>query len=284
MKYVLVRPEGGLNDMLVQTSRCYDYCLRYGRTLLVDTRYNDSFKDDFSFYFKSTSDILKTNDSEVRDILYMLRSINSDCVPNIDFIDHKSHYSGSHQAFISDENNCTISFDFYKHYDEVLLIHDNCGGGVPDFKLFEKLKLSDHIKNIFFERIKQIESFCNRINYSAVHIRNTDMRCGDIDNFINSLPFRDEPFFISTDDINSLNKVKQIYNVIHFSNISNVTNSMHLDEVDNIEKRSRNIDSVVDLFLLSFSHNLIGSTHHSGYFILAKELMNNYTYRDALFN
>jgi hypothetical protein len=99
------------------------------------------------------------------------------------------------------------------------------------------------------------------------------MKCLDIGNFINSL--HNDPFFISTDDINSLNKIKLLYNVISLSSIPNVNCSLHLDIVDNNEKRKRNIDSIIDLMLLASSNNLIGSTQHSGYFILAKELKNN---------
>ena len=273
MKYVLCRPEGGLNDMFVQIAKCYEYCLRYGRTLLVDTNLNDSFKDDFSFYFKSESDILKINNYEIKDILYVLKSCNAECYPNINYIDHISNYSSYYNNFISDENHLPITFDFNNWYHETLLIHDACGGGIPNFILFDKLKISDYLKNIFNDRLSQVENFCNTKNYNAIHIRNTDMKCSDIDNFINSLP--NDHFFISTDDIYSLNKIKSLYNVISLSSIPNVNCSLHLDIVDSNEKRKRNIDSIIDLMLLAFSNNIIGSTHNSGYFILAQNLKNN---------
>ena len=73
MKYVLCRPEGGLNDMFVQISRCYEYCINNGRTLLVDTVNNDSFKDNFSFYFESKCSLLILDYNQISDILNMLK-------------------------------------------------------------------------------------------------------------------------------------------------------------------------------------------------------------------
>jgi hypothetical protein len=82
----------------------------------------------------------------------------------------------------------------------------------------------------------------------------------------------------------ALDKLKSLYKVIYFSEIPYVNKSLHLDITDNITKRSRNIDSIVDLFLLAYSHNLLGSTPNSGYYILAKELIKNWEIRDLLFS
>jgi hypothetical protein len=282
MKYVLCRPEGGLNDMFVQISKCYEYCIYNGRTLLLDTVNNYSFKDNFSFYFRSNCDFLKLDYNEIKDILNILKLNNAECYPNINYINYLSHYSEEHNNFISNENNNLITFNFNIFYHETLLIHNACGGGIPNFILFEKIKLKDEIKNIFYERINKIENFFEKINYNAVHIRNTDIKTKNIDNFINNIPFKDG-FFISTDDNYSLNKIKSLYKVIYFSDIPNVNLSLHLDIIDNDLKRSRNIDSIVDLFLLAFSHNLLGSVERSGYYMLANELMKKWQIRDSLF-
>lgn len=284
MKYVLCRPEGGLNDMFVQISRCYEYCINNGRTLLVDTVNNDSFKDNFSFYFESKSCLIKMDYNEISNILNVIKSCNLKCFPNINYINYLSHYSHQHNNFISNENNSPITFNFNKWYHEELLLHDACGGGVPNFMIFQNIKLKDNIKNLFFERIKKIENFCNKINYSAIHIRNTDMKSNNIDNFINNIPFTNEAFFISTDDKYSLDKIKSLYNVIHFSEVPNVNSSLHLDIIDSASKRIRNMDSIIDLFLLAFSHNLIGSVNYSGYYKLAQEFRQKWEIRDSMFN
>ena len=285
MKYVLCRPEGGLNDMFVQISKCYDYCIKYDRTLLVDTVNNDGFKYNLSYYFESKSDLLKINYDEVLDILKVLKSNNSVSYPNINYLYHQSHFSNNLNNFVSDENNCLLTFDFDTWYHEELLVHDNCGGGFPNMEIFKKLRLKDHIKENFFEKYGKIVEFCGKNEYLAVHIRNTDMKTDNIDNFINSISSRNnDSFFISTDDKYSLDTITNKYRAINFSCIDNVSNSLHLDVIDSDTKRKRNIDSLIDLFLLSFSYDLIGSNENSGYFQLARLFKQNWETRDLLFN
>ena len=284
MKYVLCRPEGGLNDMFVQISKCYDYCIKYNRTLLVDTVNNDGFKYNLSYYFESKSDLLKIDYDEVLDILKVLQSSNSVSFPNINYVYHQSHFSHHFNNFISNENNSLLTFDFNTWYHEELLIHDQCGGGSPNMEIFTKLKLKEHMMQNFYEKYGKIAEFCGKNDYSAVHIRNTDMKTDNIDNFIHSIPCKNDAFFISTDDKYSLDIITNNYRAINFSNIENVTCSLHLDSIDSDEKRKRNIDSITDILLLSFSYFLIGSNESSGYFQLAKSLKENWEIRDTLFH
>ena len=136
----------------------------------------------------------------------------------------------------------------------------------------------------FYEKYGKIAEFCGKNDYSAVHIRNTDMKTDNIDNFIHSIPCKNDAFFISTDDKYSLDIITNNYRAINFSNIENVTCSLHLDSIDSDEKRKRNIDSITDILLLSFSYFLIGSNESSGYFQLAKSLKENWEIRDTLFH
>ena len=295
MKYVLCIPEGGLNDMLCQISRCNNYCIDNGRTLLIDTNNNSTFKDDFSFYFKSKSDMLKLNYNEIIDILYVLKSCNAKCYPDIDYINIKSYYCDKNVCFVSNENNLPITFDFSNWYHETLLIYNNCGGGIPHNNIYNDICLTNNIKNIFNERLIKIYEKINSVedesvneliikSYTAVHIRNTDMKCSNINKFINSLSEIYNIFFVSTDCKKSLDIINSKYNIIHFSNIENTDISLHRDIIDNNLKRIRNIDSIIDLLLLSFSNILIGSTDCSGYYILANYLKNNTNLRDLLFD
>ena len=284
MKYVLCVPRGGLNDMLVQISKCYDYCIKYNRTLLVNTVSTSEFRDSLSYYFESKSDLIKIDYYEILNILKGAKSCNSTCYPNINYIDYQVYWSNDLKKYMSRENNCIISFNFNTLYDEELLIHYSCGGGRPNMQLFTNLKLKEDVRVQFFERYRKVIDFTGKNDFSAVHIRNTDMKTDNIDDFINSIPYKNEAFFISTDDKYSLDIVKNKYMTINFSDIEKVKISLHSDFVDMDIKRKRNIDSLIDLFLLSFSHNLIGSTESSGYFILAKLFKKNWEIRDSLFN
>ena len=49
-KVVLCRPRGGLNDTLCQIQRCFAYCRKHGRTLVLDTS-RSGLRDDFFRYF-----------------------------------------------------------------------------------------------------------------------------------------------------------------------------------------------------------------------------------------
>jgi hypothetical protein len=271
--------------MFVQISKCYDYCIKYDRTLLVDTVNNDGFKYNLSYYFESKSDLLKIDYDEVLDILKVLKSNNSVSFPNINYVYHQSHYSPNFTNFLSNENNCLLTFDFNKWYHEELIIHDQCGGGaLPNMQLFTKLKLKEHMKQNFFEKYGKIVEFCGKNEFWAVHIRNTDMKTNNIDNFINSISCKNDAFFISTDDKYSLDIITNNYKAINFSNIEKVSNSLHLDLIDSDTKRKRNIDALIDVLLLSFSYFLIGSNESSGYFQLAKSLKENWEIRDTLFH
>ena len=54
MKFVYCTPRGGLNDSLNQIMRCFNYCQKFNRTLVINTYknytcYNDHFSNYFTF-------------------------------------------------------------------------------------------------------------------------------------------------------------------------------------------------------------------------------------------
>ena len=74
-KIVLVRPQGGLNDTLVQIEKCCNYAEISGRKVIVDTAYTGSytFHDALSNYFDSRQrglilDVSKFEISKARDV------------------------------------------------------------------------------------------------------------------------------------------------------------------------------------------------------------------------
>ena len=58
MKYVLVRPLGGLNDIFNQIFKCANYAKSNSRELIIDTIPTD-FIDDFFKYFIPKDDFIK---------------------------------------------------------------------------------------------------------------------------------------------------------------------------------------------------------------------------------
>ena len=51
MKYVLCRPIGGLIDSFMEIQKCYIYCLKYNRILLIDTLSKDHYENNNCFNF-----------------------------------------------------------------------------------------------------------------------------------------------------------------------------------------------------------------------------------------
>ena len=49
-KYMYVFPEGGFNNICQIIWKCYEYSLKYNRTLVIDTRYICTFRDDIRKY------------------------------------------------------------------------------------------------------------------------------------------------------------------------------------------------------------------------------------------
>src|SRR5690606_1748594 len=53
-RFVLCIPHGGLNDTLCEIERCWDYCIKYERVLLVDTR-NTGLMGEMGDFFRPRS-------------------------------------------------------------------------------------------------------------------------------------------------------------------------------------------------------------------------------------
>ena len=75
MKYLLCRPEGGFNDMLCQIYKCYQYCKKHNRCLLLDTKHT-SFGLSFHKYFTFINNDNIIYDSDV--IFNLINDINND--------------------------------------------------------------------------------------------------------------------------------------------------------------------------------------------------------------
>jgi len=75
MKYVLCRPIGGLINSFMEIQKCYIYCLKYNRILLIDTLSKDhyennncfNFSDFFEFYTNELTIIADA--SKIKEIL-----------------------------------------------------------------------------------------------------------------------------------------------------------------------------------------------------------------------
>ena len=77
-KFLLCRPQGGLNDTLCQIELCWRYAARFNRTLIIDAR-KSGLHADFSEFFqqkKASNKILLDVSSEMFDFLNRTRMLS----------------------------------------------------------------------------------------------------------------------------------------------------------------------------------------------------------------
>ena len=86
MKYFFTFPQGGFNDMCNIIWNCYNYSLKYGRILVIDTRYCISVEDDIRKYLLFSNPIIYNDNI---DILYNTIKNKSSYPCKIDYKDVK---------------------------------------------------------------------------------------------------------------------------------------------------------------------------------------------------
>ncbi len=265
-KIVLVRPQGGLNDTLVQIEKCCSYAEISGRKVIVDTAYAGSytFHDALSNYFDSRQrglilDASKFEVSKARDV----------------FPNHLSGRLGDYRTFY--KNDCCvdlikgepITFDFKKNYTERVVVHHQFGGG-DSSSFFQRVFLKPELQKRLSERLARLAP-----SYVGVHIRNTDYQSDFrklIDEMVANGLFKNRRVFFATDSEEALHYIK-----------THVTDALHVEFTqadlqgnqplhrrptnDQIYWKESNSEAILDLLTLAYSNKIftppIQNTIHS---------------------
>lgn len=170
-RFLLCRPQGGLNDTFCQIGICWNYASQFGRTLVVDTR-NSGLHTQFSDFFaprRNSPRLIFNASDELLESLNALKCYPSEIGGKLHRLDLAQLYSLKY--VFKDDISIPITFDFSKDYAHEVLVHEQCGGGGASYSLLEKIRLSPDIRSVILERIKHLGE-----GYSAVHVRNTDIR------------------------------------------------------------------------------------------------------------
>lgn len=263
MKYLLCRPKGGLNDTLCQIEKCWKYCEKNDRILIVDTTKSGIFinfselfeqKNKSKFIFAiNESLIIKLNklNCQIKELNGNISNYTSEYLKNENYILKK----------IGNENKLKecikLTFDFTKNYDEDLLVHEQCGGGTESLELLEKLKLSENIRSLFKK---------NKIDgdYKSIHVRNTDYKT-DYKSLLENLKeiLKDEKVLVCSDDYSVIeDSIKILNKSVIITKTSNVFsksgNPLHstYNNYTMAEKRQITENSIIDLLLLSKSKKI----------------------------
>ena len=287
-KFLLCRPIGGLNDTLCQIEKCWRYAEKFGRTLIIDTL-NSGLLAEFSEFFSPRNSLTKVHFSLSEKQLCFLDSLT--CFPH--FAQEKLRtyfavYSIDVKNYVDRDTSELLTFNFDKNYDELVLIHEQCGGGDLSFYLLNRISISENIRPIVLDRIQHLDH-----DYLAIHVRNTDYRTQYKDLFRDVYPsVNNKSLLICSDDAEVISHAKNFFtlsNVLTSSQTPQTGNKpLHLSTThsDDEQRKKATINSIIDLIALGRSTQLyfanVTAGHSSGFSRLAMYLCQNKNIIDAL--
>ena len=277
-RYVLCRPQGGLNDQLTQIGLCCGYATETGRTVIVDTnfKYAITFHDDFSRYFRSKQPnlILST-----RCLAFDLDSLTT-FPPGIEgrVSRYKPVYDTETLRFLDVLTRQPIAFDMRRDYPQSLLVHHQFGLIGHSLAAIERLTITDVIAEELLARPKSLDG-----PYVCVHIRHTDYRSRYRAGLRRLKKSSIERIFVATDSQSVLNEFKAELGtrVISFSReLSPDGRPIHHEQLADDATFARNRDALLDLLMLALSSEVVVfelepnkfGTRYSGFSLLAKQL------------
>lgn len=224
LHYFFCFPQGGFNDFCEIIWAAYNYCKKFDRILVIDTRYIITFKDDFRNYLIIDDNLVYYGDI---DLLFQdLAKSNSSFYPKIssklsDFNNINqitSKFVWKKLGIYFNEFRCSFQLD--KDYDEKVLLYSTVQGGPNISNLLKISKISPFLKDKIQTKYESMPK-----NYVSMHIRNTDYSSNFKkfhEDHIEQLTNRD--IFLATDDYKVVEYFKNIYKqrLFHFSNIPSI--------------------------------------------------------------
>lgn len=254
IRYLLCRPQGGLNDILCQIEKCCRYAEKTDRVVLVDTNFanSDFFCDSFANYFSSRQKRVLLNAENFPDSLNALDVFPMFLFGRIDT--YKTFINSEIRQFCDTETELPVTFDFDRNYPHTLLIHHNSGGGMLSLFALLRLQIVDAIADELLTRINHIGS-----PYTGIHIRNTDYKT-NYGRFLRDFkPQPDETMFLATDNHNTLKEFERVFGkdrIYSFSSLPSTSNPIHTEKLPIEERFTRNRDAILDLLMLALSRKL----------------------------
>ena len=250
MRYLLCRPIGGLNDILNQVAKCFDYARATSRALVIDTNYVFSrhFRLDFKDVFIPFG--ADSNFSTPSEITFEeSASIVPESLPSPNFC---YEFEDVNRLGLCIKGTRTVlSFDFQIDYPQDVLIHHAYGGGPAGIDALARLDLRAALREELQLRLDRIGY---DLNFLGLHIRNTDYT-SQYQEFISSLDISGyNRIFVATDSRAVLDYAKEtlgpnrIISMARFPQ-SQERSSLH-DSVDHTNAYVRAVDAILDLIFL----------------------------------
>jgi hypothetical protein len=207
-RFLIVRPTGGITDMLNTIADCISYCRTNRRFLAIDTDISDFFAEDFSNYFSLAKsfdgvtalddhlgNLLNASTTYPRQIQGRLFTYKAAQIPR-EFRSEISKHLGHFTNLWDSDTRCPLTFDMRREYSETVLLH-HCSGGGTDKSLeaLSFLRATATLKESIRSGLQKLPA-----TYSAIHVRNTDLK-SDLDAVYNKIrEIGDTDILICSDD------------------------------------------------------------------------------------
>lgn len=267
-KYLICRPEGGLTDMLSQLGQCFNYCLRYGRVLVIDTENTITFASPFLDYFSIEHPSLKVI-TESREFIKTAIARGLAVHPPHARLNPTG---GEQPGYVRNLNFCLagtpLTFDFDINHDADVLLHQQCGRTAFDFEFLSCLRLSPRLRGLVERRWASLPK-----PYIGIHVRNTDIK-SDPSKLMPVVRRYPGGVFLATDTVTVQRSVRRAGNRrVFISRIPDFKGkALHRKKASSRMKFRLNTLAIVDMVLLALSKRVYLATEASGYSLLAREL------------
>ncbi len=244
IRYLLCRPEGGLNDMLSEIGKCIAYGKKFGRCVIVETNSHTHhhFRDVFGHYFNSQNEnllldskpIAKGFDAMVVRPSFFAGQVN---LYKKDVLE-KQRYAGA------------LSFDFSKNYSEELLVHHASGQQKHRNALVALSQLTLH-QSLHKGLALRLAVLGQR--YHAFHIRHTDYKTDFKNKVLALAPHIKDRVFLATDNKSVVDYFEGVFGKNRLTTFSQLPDQigvpLHYGNIGG-EARNRNFDAILDLITL----------------------------------
>jgi hypothetical protein len=282
-KYILCRPQGGLNDMLCQIELCCRYAEKFDRIVVVDTAYehSHSFWDSLSNYFVSKCDLLVLDARP-----YLPHFSNASFFPAMgpDEIDtYQTTWNNEHLLYARSDKpqSSAPCFDFEQDYHEQVLLHAQCGGNDMSHDICQRMHLNEKLAEMLMDRFRTIDG-----GFHAVHVRHTDMQSNYAEAIEHFKLQNVEKLFVASDNRQVIEDFRTAFGaqkIFSFAKLPERAGQIvHHDRSAKRPRFETNRDAILDLFTLAFGVSLFvcRTTNNkygelSGFSSLAKHLHEN---------
>lgn len=274
-RYLLCRPQGGLNDTLCQIEKCWNYASKFNRILIIDTR-NSGLHAPFSNFFIARRPSPRVHFAPNDEMMELLNTLS--CYPPK--VGGKLHQLDLAQLratnfVVKEDHSIPFTFDFSEDYAHEILAHERCGGGRKSFEILGKLQLAPGILPVIRKRTAHLGT-----GYFAVHVRNTDLKTNYVDLFERISPVvQGKCLLVCSDDASVISHAKAFFSKSDILTSSDIpdTGGNALHYFGDVKKHA--IDAIVDLIALGRADKVFFSTPKkgsiSGFSDLASHLSRN---------